>query len=57
MWEIIRAGGGFMWPIIFCSIAAVAIIIGAPLDPAEQPGHPAVTCTQKGLELDRRPTS
>jgi biopolymer transport protein ExbB len=27
MWEIIRAGGGFMWPIIFCSIAAVAIIL------------------------------
>jgi biopolymer transport protein ExbB len=26
MWEIIRAGGGFMWPIILCSIAAVAII-------------------------------
>ena len=27
MWEIIRAGGGFMWPIILCSIAAVAIIL------------------------------
>ena len=27
MWEIIRAGGGFMWPIIFCSIASVAIIL------------------------------
>jgi len=27
MWEIIRAGGGFMWPIIFCSVAAVAIIL------------------------------
>jgi biopolymer transport protein ExbB len=27
MWEIIRAGGGFMWPIIICSIAAVAIIL------------------------------
>ena len=27
MWEIIRAGGGFMWPIIFCSVVAVAIIL------------------------------
>jgi biopolymer transport protein ExbB len=27
MWEIIRAGGGFMWPIILCSIASVAIIL------------------------------
>src|SRR5260221_13657795 len=27
MWEIIRAGGGFMWPIILCSIGAVAIIL------------------------------
>jgi biopolymer transport protein ExbB len=27
MWEIIHAGGGFMWPIILCSIAAVAIIL------------------------------
>jgi len=27
MWEIIRAGGGFMWPIILCSIIAVAIIL------------------------------
>ncbi len=27
MWEIIRAGGGFMWPIILCSIVAVAIIL------------------------------
>jgi biopolymer transport protein ExbB len=27
MWEIIRAGGGFMWPIIVCSVAAVAIIL------------------------------
>ncbi|MDE2306587.1 MAG: MotA/TolQ/ExbB proton channel family protein [Gammaproteobacteria bacterium] len=27
MWEIIRAGGGFMWPIVLCSIAAVAIIL------------------------------
>ena len=27
MWEIIRAGGGFMWPIILCSVAAVAIIL------------------------------
>jgi biopolymer transport protein ExbB len=27
MWEIIRAGGGFMWPIIVCSIAAVAITL------------------------------
>jgi biopolymer transport protein ExbB len=26
MWEIIRAGGGFMWPIILCSVASVAII-------------------------------
>src|SRR5258706_1248955 len=29
MWEIIRAGGGFMWPIILLSIAAVAIIFEA----------------------------
>src|SRR5258706_2904562 len=27
MWEIIRAGGGFMWPIILCAIASVAIIL------------------------------
>jgi biopolymer transport protein ExbB len=27
MWEIIRAGGGFMWPIIICSVAAVAIVL------------------------------
>src|ERR1035438_1247643 len=26
MWEIIRAGGAFMWPLVFCSIVAVAII-------------------------------
>jgi biopolymer transport protein ExbB len=26
MWEIIRAGGAFMWPIVFCSIVAVAIV-------------------------------
>ncbi|MGA2776550.1 MAG: MotA/TolQ/ExbB proton channel family protein [Steroidobacteraceae bacterium] len=26
MWEIIRAGGGFMWPIILCSVLAVAIV-------------------------------
>jgi hypothetical protein len=23
MWEIIRAGGGFMWPIILCSIRVI----------------------------------
>src|SRR5258706_14460069 len=27
MWEIIRAGGGFMWPIILCPSGAVAIIL------------------------------
>jgi biopolymer transport protein ExbB len=27
MWEIIRAGGGFMWPIVLCSVVAVAIIL------------------------------
>ena len=27
MWEIIRSGGGFMWPIILCSVAAVAIVL------------------------------
>jgi biopolymer transport protein ExbB len=27
MWEIIRAGGGFMWPIILCSVLSVAIIL------------------------------
>ena len=27
MWEIVRAGGPFMWPIILCSVAAVAIIL------------------------------
>lgn len=26
MWEIVRAGGPLMWPIIVCSIAAVAIV-------------------------------
>jgi biopolymer transport protein ExbB len=26
MWEIIRAGGAFMWPIVMCSIVAVAIV-------------------------------
>jgi biopolymer transport protein ExbB len=27
MWEIVRAGGPLMWPIILCSIAAVAIVL------------------------------
>src|ERR1700761_6356235 len=27
MWEIVRAGGPLMWPIIFCSIPAAAIIL------------------------------
>lgn len=27
MWEIVRAGGPLMWPIVLCSIAAVAIIL------------------------------
>lgn len=27
MWEIVRAGGPLMWPIIICSIAAAAIIL------------------------------
>jgi len=27
MWEIIRAGGWFMWPIILCSVLSVAIIL------------------------------
>jgi biopolymer transport protein ExbB len=27
MWEIIRAGGFFMWPIVLCSVAAAAIIL------------------------------
>lgn len=27
MWEIVRAGGPIMWPIIVCSIAAAAIIL------------------------------
>lgn len=27
MWEIVRAGGLFMWPIILCSIVAAAIIL------------------------------
>lgn len=27
MWEIVRAGGPLMWPIILCSIIAVAIIL------------------------------
>jgi biopolymer transport protein ExbB len=26
MWEIVRAGGPFMWPIILCSVIAVAIV-------------------------------
>jgi len=26
MWEIVRAGGPFMWPLILCSVIAVAII-------------------------------
>jgi biopolymer transport protein ExbB len=26
MWEIVRAGGPFMWPIIICSIAAAGIL-------------------------------
>ncbi len=26
MWEIVRAGGPLMWPIILCSIAAIAIV-------------------------------
>jgi biopolymer transport protein ExbB len=27
MWEIIQAGGPFMWPIILCSICAAAIVL------------------------------
>ena len=27
MWEIVLAGGPFMWPIILCSIIAVAIVL------------------------------
>jgi biopolymer transport protein ExbB len=27
MWEIIRAGGMFMWPIVLCSVIAAAIIL------------------------------
>jgi biopolymer transport protein ExbB len=27
MWEIVRAGGLFMWPIILCSVLAAAIIL------------------------------
>src|SRR5687767_10775260 len=27
MWEIVRAGGPFMWPIIICSIALVGIVL------------------------------
>src|SRR3954465_3249822 len=27
MWEIVRAGGPFMWPIILCSIALVGILL------------------------------
>jgi len=27
MWELVRAGGPFMWPIILCSIIAVAIVL------------------------------
>lgn len=27
MWEIVRAGGLFMWPIILCSVIAVAIVL------------------------------
>jgi biopolymer transport protein ExbB len=27
MWEIIRAGGAFMWPIVMCSVIAVAIVV------------------------------
>ena len=26
MWEIVRAGGPLMWPIIMCSVAAIAIV-------------------------------
>jgi biopolymer transport protein ExbB len=27
MWEIVRAGGPLMWPIILCSVAAVGIVV------------------------------
>ena len=27
MWELFRAGGTFMWPILFCSILAVAVVL------------------------------
>jgi biopolymer transport protein ExbB len=27
MWELVRAGGPFMWPIILCSTIAVGIVL------------------------------
>ena len=27
MWEIVRAGGPFMWPIIICSVVLVGIVL------------------------------
>ena len=27
MWEIVRAGGPLMWPILLCSVIAAAIIL------------------------------
>ena len=27
MWELVRAGGPFMWPIILCSVIAFAIVL------------------------------
>lgn len=27
MWEIVRAGGPLMWPIILCSVVALGIIV------------------------------
>ena len=52
MWEIIRAGGGFMWPIILCSIASVAIILERLWTLQIEPGHSAGSVAER-LELDR----
>ena len=50
MWEIVRAGGPLMWPIILCSIAAAAIVLERLWTLQDRRVHPR-ELTQKVWQL------